>query len=140
MHCKLFQLMLLTYFLLSACKRNPQRESAPVEESNSPSVLDHLPSDYFGYMNCNDCDSIRIDFFLNTDMQYTITKTYLKTKSDDSAKIDKGEWTIDHENYIHLNSFEDGGMFSSVKIINSDTIIVEDSLKSIELTRQNSIN
>ena len=103
------------------------------QTQNTSSTLSNLPATYQGTIGCDNCDSIKLEFHLNTDLQYSLKVQYTGKQQGlkDSSHSESGEWLINNNNVIELHSSTGNPEFSLFKIINDNELQLLDSTGSV---------
>ncbi len=135
-------LILLMITVLFSCTNS--NTGANVDESNAntqktSTALANLPSKYTGYIGCDNCDSLWIEFTVNTDQKYLLTKKYIgqTTEMKDSASNSTGNWMIDGDNVMNLEVEQGSPEFSKLKIVTPEVLQVLDSTGSVMTNGKN---
>jgi heat shock protein HslJ len=79
----LFIVITILIYGMNSCKNNETEKSSLSYISLSPRVSLNWASTYYGVVPCRDCFGIGVEITLNTDLSYTMRRTYL----EDSAAI-----------------------------------------------------
>ena len=129
----------LFIFLLAAlaCNNSQVKPEAIRQDQqqlqNTSSTLANLPATYQGSVGCDRCDSISLNFRLNTDLQYNLDVKYIGKKQGmkDSMFSETGEWLINNTDVIELHSSTGNPEFSLFKVISDDELQLLDSTGSV---------
>lgn len=119
--------------ILSGCTQtNQSKEQLKQTHQNineTSAFLAKLPLKFKGVVSTNNYDSVLLIFTMQPNMEYTLNKEFYKAGKTDSIDNELGNWLIEGENIIHINSANKMPGFNNFKIISDSQIVVVDSLK-----------
>ena len=137
-------ILLLIALALFACTSAPNTANQNADESNTntqqtSTALANLPAKYSGYIGCDNCDSLWVEFTVSTDQKYQLNKKYVgqTTEMKDSVSNSSGDWMIDGDNVMNLEAEQGSPEFSKLKIVTPDVLQVLDSTGSVMTNGKN---
>ena len=121
------------FFLSCTNSTNVNNQDGGISKQQTSTTLANLPSKYTGYIGCDHCDSLWIEFIVNTNQKYSLSKKYIgqKTEMKDSVSNATGEWKIDGNNMISIEGMKGNAELTKFKIITPDILQILDSTGSV---------